>query len=194
MADQEIPEPSPEQIAAYAQRVEATLALARFQRLCASLPKGTVTHHPTEQNCIRLPTLVRDLTLVRTSEQIVMAARSHHCDWLQGFPLAYIAVGKNELFFVSQPYDWLKTQIEAPVIATGILPYTDMLADMAQQDHVLICRINQPGAFTSVEPMRDGIPVALFKTQDGVPVLNTYAALQRAERAPGSNAIDQMFN
>ena len=174
MADTYI-EPTPEQCEAYKQIALATLSMARFSKYCAGLPKESLFSHPTQPRCLVLPGLATEFTLVKLADQVALAARPHHTQWLKDWPFDFVAISANELFFVSKTFTWLNTTVEAMALSIGTLNPNPLLSDLAQQRNIGLFQIDLPGVIDSVTPLHLGWTVPLYHTVAEVPLLGTRA-------------------
>lgn len=166
--------PTPEQAQAYAERAQAAIALARFDKFCAGLPASSLASHASEHGCLMMATLGQSIAIVEYGTSVGLAVPPIHANWIEDFPFDFIAVTRSELFFVSKGFSWLGAEIPQMGISLGYLLPTTMLARLCNQKTVSFFMVRGPLATASEgSSMRDGRPVLVYQVPDGIEVLKT---------------------
>lgn len=182
--------PTEDQIRGFAQRVKGTISMLSFDKLCAGMTSQQFFNHSTEAGCLVIPQLANEIMLLEIDDEICLGVTKKNSIWMDGWPFDFIAATKKELFFVSKSYEWMQTKIPKIGVSTGPLPASKMLSRLCNQSQVYLYEVKEPRVMHSASLMRDGEPVKVFKSLDGVSVKATREHYERE----GMNASDTAYS
>lgn len=175
--------PTPEQIAAYQQRVQAAIGLGRFDMFLASLHGSQIEPHKTQANCIVVQQLGASMSAVEYDGKIGIAVPEIHAAWIDNFPFDFIGVTAREVFFITKSFTWLKEEVETLGVSLGTMIEGELLARMCNQSTVDFFVVESLAAPRKGRQIRQGAPVRIFQAQDAVPLFKTrdhYESIYRA--------------
>jgi|ERR1035437_2488245 hypothetical protein len=189
--------PTPEQAQAYAERARAAIALARFDRFCASLPASQMSAHPTQAGCIVLPNLGQSMVAVECGGEVGIGVPALHANWIEDFPFSCIAVTANDLFFVTKGFAWFGVEVPSIGISLGALIPGALLARLCQQKSVNFFTvegdmIHAPGGTL----LRDQRPVLVYLVPDNISIIATrehYESLANLARVDTQSVLTSHF-
>lgn len=189
--------PSPEQAKAYGEYAQAVVALARFDRYCAGLSSSHMNSHPVERDCFTLPTLGQVCVLVEYSGVVGLGVPPVHANWLEGFPIDFVAVTRNELFLVTKGFSWLGADVPSIGVSLGGLLTSKLLAKMCSQKTMGFFCVDGPliGAAGGLA-LRADRPAMVFHTVSGVELLKTrqhYEKLAHDGRTDLQSVLENHF-
>ena len=180
--------PTPEQAQAYAERARAAIALARLDKYCAGLPKTGYYSHTSEHGCFVLPSLGLSLVAVEHRGAVGLGMPTTHANWIEDFPLDFIAATKEELFFVSKGFSWLGSEVPALGISLGPILSSTLLSRLCNQNTVeFFCIKGDLGSATQGDAMRIERPALVYLVPDNMEVMKTR---QHYEKMANSNRSD----
>ena len=175
--------PTQEQIDAYCQRAQATVALARLDKLCAHMPGSQMNSHPTQVGCILLASLSQAMVLVEYNDTVGVGVPPIYADWIEDLPFDFVAITEKELFFVTKTFTWLGSEIPEIGISLGHMMPSKALAKLCGQDSVDFFKVNLPISSTPEgQPLRSGRSVPVYQVPDtavGVGVLKVRSYYER---------------
>lgn len=180
--------PTPEHIEANRQKFLAFLAHSLLDTHLARLATNDRIAHPTEPNCIVVPSLGSKMSVVETDDSVGIGVHKSLKAWLDNWPFDCIAVTAKEVFFVSKPYTWLGTETEAIGVSLGSMFPSELLARMSNQEDCVLYALDDSTPLSG-DPLRDGAAIPVHKVQEGVPVLKTraHAKVSQAKNNPSAN-------
>lgn len=171
--------PTPEQVRGFQQRVRATMALSAMDKYFAGLNANQMYAHPAHTGCIMVPQLAHELLLLDLGESVGIGAPPKHALWLNFWPFDAIVASKKELFFVSRSFEWAATKMPRITISTGELPTSVLLSRLCNQEQTYLYSVTDVRLVHSAQLLSDGNPIKVFKSLDGVPIINTREAYER---------------